>query len=302
MKQLRLTTKIDRARFMGGGGGGDGGAAAAEASAAKDRARRKAAIDRLMRVFGEGGGTTAIPTKPKAPVKPAAGKPVQPVQGPSELIPRQGGQTIDPMAQYNTDLAQYQRELAAYNAAVKEAAANNTAATRYKTLEDRIARNVTNYQTRDLNEQLDDNQRLLKDELARRGHIGGSQQVDQESELRQLNDDALLDIANLANQARLNFRNDKTRALSNAVSAINADVDSSTAINNALGQTTLAAQQAEETARGQNIGDVFQRMAYLYGIQQQGAGRQAAQQQYNRTFGASNPGAGSSYQGTTVRY
>lgn len=330
---------LKRARFMGGGGG-DGGNAAAEAEAAakRDRERRAAAVRKLMQYFGEAGGEATALEKPVAPAIPVIGgrkailTPAEfaqlpaPARGqyaqvgneyrlssagtgglgnsvrPMSLQP--GAQTTgaNPLSSYDTAMRKFQEELAAYNAALADQRAAGGNAARYKALEDRIARNVTNFQTRELDEQLDQTSIRLKDELARRGHIGGSQQVDQEAELRRLNDDALLDIANQANQARLNFRNDKSRALSNAVAQINADVDASTAINQALSQTNLAAQQAEETAKGQNLGDVFARLSYLYGLQQQGAGRRAAEQQYGQRFGASSVGTGSSYSGNIVRY
>lgn len=327
---------LKRARFMGGGGG-DGGNAAAEAEAAakRDRERRAAAVRKLMQYFGEAGGEATALEKPVAPAIPVVGgrkailTPAEFAQlpaparsgyarvgneyrlssagtsqpTPSQIWSGQRGQAgTPPLAGYDAALRKFQEELAAYNAALAEQRAAGGNAARYKALEDRIARNVTNFQTRELDEQLDQTAIRLKDELARRGHIGGSQQVDQEAELRRLNDDALLDIANQANQARLNFRNDKSRALSNAVAQINADVDASTAINQALSQTNLAAQQAEETAKGQNLGDVFARLSYLYGLQQQGAGRRAAEQQYGQRFGASSVGTGSSYSGNIVRY
>ncbi len=333
--ELPGTGILRRARFVGGGGG-DGGdpAAEAEAAAKRDRARRAAAIAKLMQYFGEAGGEVAAPVKPTAPVIPVIGgrkgilTPAEfaqlpaPARGSYARVGNEyrlaggGGQSNivrslqpgaqasggNPLASYDTALAKFQQELADYNTALAQQRAAGGNAARYKAMEDRIARNVTDFQTRELDEQLGQTAIRLKDELARRGHIGGSQQVDQEAELRRLNDNALLDIGNQANQARLAFRNDKSRALSNAVAQINADVDASTAINQALSQTNLAAQQAEETAKGQNLGDVFARLSYLYGLQQQGAGRRAAEQQYGQRFGASSVGTGSSYSGDIYRY
>lgn len=332
--ELPGTGLMTRARWMGGGGGGGGsGVAEAEASAARDRERRAKAIRQLMQIFGEAAPAEALPAKPVAPVVPTVGGrkgiltaaefaalPAAQQRGYTRSgngyrlvsAPRVGAMDIntpagraappDPLAGYDAAYRKYEEELAAYKAALAQNAAARGAAGKYKEIEDRIARNVTDFQTRDLGEQLAQTSIRLKDELARRGHIGGSQQVDQEAELRRLNDDALLDIGNQANQARLNFRSDRSRALSNAVAQINADVDASTAINQALSQTDLAARQAEETAKGENLGDVFSRLAYLYGIQQQGAGRRAAEQQYNQRFSASMVGPGGSYSGNVVRY
>lgn len=179
----------------------------------------------------------------------------------------------------------------------KEAAAN---AKNLQALYDYIGSGVRNYYTRDLNDQNAITTRNLKFELARRGQLGGSEEIDQNAQRQQLYDRRLLDIANLGDQAIANAQTADNTTRLNAVRDINAGVDANSAIQGALSQMQLNRNNATAQAEGANLGDAFANLAYLYNTRQNNDAITSALARYRSQFTpSSGAGSGSSYQGTT---
>lgn len=152
----------------------------------------------------------------------------------------------------------------------------------------RIGRAVQAYQASRLEDDLTKTQRESRFELARRGQLGGSVDVDVNRDIRRLNDDRLLEIANLSQTAVTDARNKDTEARLSAIRDINADVDASSAIQGALNQRTISANQAIDYGKGQLLGDAFANLAYLYG-----RGRDATQvQRARQNYGGFGPSSG----------
>jgi len=145
---------------------------------------------------------------------------------------------------------------------------------------DRLRSSIFDFHTSELDRDYGDQNRELKFELARRGQLGGSQEVDNAAELRRLYSRGRLDAGRIAdetvNRSRLADQNARTQAISD----IYMDVDANQAVNNALGQSRVASQQAADFARGQNVSDVFSNFAYLYQQGQQGRDRRRAAADY----------------------
>lgn len=165
---------------------------------------------------------------------------------------------------------------------------------------DRLRSSVFDYQKEALDERMRDQQRDLKFELIRRGHLGGSQEIDQTGENQRLYNKGIMQASSLADGARNQARSADQAAKAQAIRDINLDVDSGTAINNAIQQSQLASQQALDTARGQNVGDVLGSLAYLYDQSQTRRQRAAAVRDYSAARGG--VGAASSSAGQINRY
>ena len=133
---------------------------------------------------------------------------------------------------------------------------------------DKLRSSVFDFQTANLDRDYGNQRRETKFELARRGHLGGSQEIDATADLGRLYNDGRLGAGTIADRAVNNARSADQYARANAISSIYADVDANQAVNDALAQSGLNIQQAGDYARGENLGDVFGNFAYLY---QQGA-------------------------------
>lgn len=163
---------------------------------------------------------------------------------------------------------------------------------------DRLRSSIFDFQTANLDRDYGDQQRELKFELARRGHLGGSQEIDNAAELRRLYNEGRLGAGSVADGAVRQARMADQSARAQAMQDIYMDVDSGEAIGNALNQSRLASEQAADFARGQNLGDVFGRFAYLYSQGRDANERQRAA----RDFGSRRVSIGqaSNYGGSVV--
>lgn len=144
----------------------------------------------------------------------------------------------------------------------------------------RIGSAVENFQNSRLQDDLDRTQREARFELARRGQLGGSVAVDVGRDIRRLNDDRRLDIANLSTQAVTDARTKDNEARLSAIRDINSDVDAGSAIAGALNQRALSANQSIDFGKGQLLGDAFANLAYLYGKVRDARAVQQARQNY----------------------
>lgn len=162
----------------------------------------------------------------------------------------------------------------------------------------RLRGSVFDYHKGDLDRDMADESRRLKFEMIRRGHLGGSQEVDATGDLQRLYNEGLLQAGGIADSARNQARAGDQSARAQAIRDITLDVDSGTAINSAINQSQLAGQQAFDQARGQNLGDTFSRLSYLYDQGQQKRGRAAAVRDYSAMRGGSGVGPASNSSGT----
>lgn len=163
----------------------------------------------------------------------------------------------------------------------------------------RLRSSIFDYQKAGLDENLDDQSRELKFELARRGHLGGSSEVDALGDLQRLYSQGTLRAGSLADDAVARARSADQAAKAGAIRDISLDVDANQAIGNAVSQSQLAAQQAADAAKGEDIGQVFNSLGYLY---QQGQAKKGAQRAAATVAGWGRGGSGvgpaSSYGGT----
>lgn len=165
----------------------------------------------------------------------------------------------------------------------------------------RLRSSVFDYQKNALDTRKTDEERELKFELARRGHLGGSQEVDAIGDLTRLYQRGLLDAGTLADNTVSSVRTNDQAVKQQALASVLNDADANQAIQNAVNQSNLGSAQALDTAKGQNLGDVFTGLSYLYQQGQQQKERQRATVDYYGRRGGSGVGPASSYSGSVNR-
>lgn len=195
-----------------------------------------------------------------------------------------------------------QRNAEAARTAARTAGTNavNTAMNNQGDYYDRLRSSVFDFQKGNLDRERDDQSRELKFELARRGHLGGSAEIDAVGDLTRLYQEGLLNAGTVADDAVRQTRAGDQNARAQAIRDITLDVDQNTALNNAVSQAQLASAQALDSARGQNLGDVFGNLGYLYQQGQAKRERQRATTDYYGRRGTS-VGPASSASGTINR-
>ncbi len=300
------------------GGGDDGSKAVKQQQQHEKRMReqRNRAIQELNILFGVGDTPESLGPAPEKPVKPGPaaqpggtawpgnvpslagfsfGAGVNPGQGVWPNIAPIGGTPLDPrMREYNQQLKAYEQYFQDLERAQSVAANREAREGIYNTIRDDVRGHHQHFLDRDF----DDTLRNLKFELARRGHLGGSMELDQRDRSQQLFDEGLLSIANLGDQAANQARSSDEQARLHAIRDINADVDASTAIQGALSQIDLNASQAAAQGQGQVLGNVFQNLAYLYNMQRHNDAMNRAMQQRRGGFTpSSGVSAGSGFSG-----
>jgi len=206
-------------------------------------------------------------------------------------------------------ILEIRRAIDARTAAIpgEAASADNEAAANLRAREDRygkLASDVTAYHTRDLREQQERAARMQRFSLADRGLLGGSQQVDEDAELRRASERGLRDIEALATNSVNQARQDDEESRLDLMNRVNAGIDEGDAISGALSRLTSSTARALDFARGQQFGQFF---AGLGNVAQQGAagygqgqGERMARDYFGRR-GATVGGGGSTYQGTPIR-
>jgi hypothetical protein len=263
---------------MSGGGGKSSSDIVREQRAEEDRRKseRRAAIQRLNALFG-----------------------IEPEPGTVSTLPQftiggTGGGTWG-----GIDLSKYWQVPGESSLASQARSRKDVLEKLYSTIGD----DVRAYHAQRLGEDLADTQREAKFELARRGHLGGSQELDVAGDVRKLNDRRLLEIGVLGDAAVSDARGRDQQARLGAIRDINADVDADSAIQGALSQVGLNTRAATEFGQGQNLGDAFAALTYLYGRRREAGQREAARQAYGG-FGPSTgiAATGSRGAGTISQY
>lgn len=159
---------------------------------------------------------------------------------------------------------------------------------------DRVGKNVRNFYQQDLDEQRLKNRRELTFELSRRGQLGSSDDLDQNLELDKLYSKGAVQIANRGLQARQDAQGRDEQTRLSAIRDINADIDGTSAIQSALIQQGQNAQAASDFAQGQQLGDQFQNLTYLYGLKR----NKDQSDTFLRNYGAAQTSASTVNRGT----
>lgn len=236
---------------MGGGGGSDDGGTAARAAA--DKAQKDAATATVNDIFGIGSA---------APVTTA---------GPAV----QAGRGITVPGAVQVLYAPGDGSTAAANKAAREQ--------EYQELHDA----VYDYQKDALDQNRDDALRKLSFALARTGLFGGSEDVDQNTQMQQDYDKGILNIGNLADAKAADMRTADEKTRLNILSNIQAGMDAGSATSAALNAMQLNADNAKASADADVLSNLFDRSAYLYNQANGNGSALNAQQKYN--LGAYSP-------------
>ena len=133
--------------------------------------------------------------------------------------------------------------------------------------------------------QLDEDRAKAEREMqfakARMGIIGSSQANDLDAEFQRRLDRGLLDVANRADSARTQFKNNDEQSRLNLISKVVAGIDQGTAAQNAMSTLQTNANAAKEAYQSQRMANVFQDMLGAYNTQQYMQGLNANKQQQN---------------------
>jgi hypothetical protein len=269
---------------MCGGGGGSNGPSEAQMRAGGEAARQADAIANLNAVFGYG-------TK-KPPVYEAMymkNKPGKYVTGPNV----QQGDSEQPTTLYEPGESYFDE--AGYNAAQAEYNASGgdlPELAKRKALYQKFAKDAKDLQINDLTKQKDVASRETGFDLARRGLVGGSRQIDVNRDIDdQFNKGVLQAETNaqgVANQAEAS--DEKTRI--SLINGIRSGMDQADASSGALNAMSQSAKDAQNQARQQDVSGFFDEIRAQ-------AQRQQDSQAYQQQFNKYRAGGGSgSYNGT----
>ena len=248
---------------MGSKSGGGSDAQAAEQQ--RIRAEQDRAIAELNALFGVGDPNAAGVSLPAAPGG---------ILGRRALKAEQSG--VDPRtpAQRAADVEK-RRALLDANKAKREE--------NYRTL----GNDVMAARMPQLVKQRDQAERMLKDQLARTGQVGGSLALDQGAELTDNYGRGVLDMENQKEAAINTSRAQDEQTRIDLISRIRGGMDQGSALASATSQTQSNIAQTRDSALAQNLQDYFSGMGYLYGQNQQ----QNAYQQRLKQLGVSAPSA-----------
>lgn len=164
----------------------------------------------------------------------------------------------------------------------------------YDTLRD----DIYNFQAGELGKRYGDESRDLTFELARRGHLGGSAEVDATGELTSLYNQGRLKAGGIADSAVRDATQNDLTLKANAKRDILAGIDAGEATTNAINQSRLQSSQLADAAKGQNLGDIFSGSTYLYNQRAQARGAAQAADQFARARAGVGPATSG---GGTVR-
>lgn len=158
--------------------------------------------------------------------------------------------------------------------------------------ESRVIKDVEDFFFEDLNEQKEDARRISKFELARRGGIGGSQELDANKRFQRKEDDARLDIGNVALDARNNLRTQDEAARAALIDQANKGLERDILTSNFTQNLDNTLQRSRDTAKLTRFDPFFEEAGNLFTdvelIRGNEAGRRRADDTLNSFF-AANP-------------
>lgn len=158
--------------------------------------------------------------------------------------------------------------------------------------ESSVIKDVEDFFFEDLNEQKENARRISKFELARRGGIGGSQELDANKRFQRKEDDARLDIGNVALDARNNLRTQDEAARGALIDQANKGLERDILTSNFTQNLDNTLQKSRDTAKLTRFDPFFEEAGNLFTdvelIRGNQSGRQRADDALNSFF-AANP-------------
>lgn len=165
-------------------------------------------------------------------------------------------------------------------------------------LYDTTAQDIINYFREDLDRDLSEEQRQARFSLARSGLSGSGRDASMNARLLERYNRGLLQAGNVADASVTDMRGLDEQSRMNLINQILAGGDASSAISGATAAMQNNVERARSAAMTQSLGNIFGDMRELYNLGQQRSGRDAAQQQFQRSGAYYNP---QSYTGNVVR-
>lgn len=159
--------------------------------------------------------------------------------------------------------------------------------------ESRVIKDVEDFFFDDLNEQKEDARRISKFELARRGGIGGSQELDTNARLQKREDDARLKIGNVALDARNNLRTQDEQARAALIDQANKGLERDVLTSNFTDTLDNTLQRSRDTAKLTRFDPFFEQAGNLFTDVELIRGNQEGRNRADRalqSFFAANPG------------
>ena len=123
---------------------------------------------------------------------------------------------------------------------------------------------VYDLNTRDVNRQAADAERLNRFALARNGLLGGSADVDSGFEINRMTNEGLMKAGGIADQAAADLRMSDERTRGNLISMAQSGVDTGTAQQMALSGLAANAEAAKSSAAAATVGDLFSGLSGAY--------------------------------------
>lgn len=128
---------------------------------------------------------------------------------------------------------------------------------------------------RDVERQYQEAERATRFGLARSGLLGGSEDVDANARLQEINNEGLMKATGIADQAAADLKTADERARQSLISMAQSGIDTGTAQTMALRNLDATAQSAAGARQGASIGNLFGDLSQAYLLRQQRAGMQA---------------------------
>lgn len=123
---------------------------------------------------------------------------------------------------------------------------------------------VYDLNTRDVNRQAADAERLTRFALARNGLLGGSADVDSGFEINRMTNEGLMKAGGIADQAAADLRMSDERTRGNLISMAQSGIDTGTAQQMALSGLAANAEAAKSSAAAATVGDLFSGLSGAY--------------------------------------
>ncbi len=123
---------------------------------------------------------------------------------------------------------------------------------------------VYDLNTRDVNRQAADAERLNRFALARNGLLGGSADVDSGFEINRMTNEGLMKAGGIADQAGADLRMADERTRGNLISMAQSGIDTGTAQQMALSGLAANAEAAKSSAAAATVGDLFSGLSGAY--------------------------------------
>jgi len=290
----------ERLRPGKGGGGGDGGAAQMEA---ERQARVRAAVDEINSIFnGDSRLQATNQAKAYDPTRTyytADGKmytpPTKQVQSGGKWVANGNGESTYPGQEgwwtptYSTVVDQDALMDAIRQGQLYEAIERTQQQDRNQMYEEQ-RQAVADLNSRDVNRQFEDANRMNRFGLARAGLSGGAADIDSQAELIRRQNEGLMQAAGIGDTAASDLRNQDERTRQNLISMAQSGIDTGQAAQLALAGLDANAKSAMGARSAATVGRLFDDLsnAYLYQQQMQGARQGMAPYQQNRPSGAGN--------------